>query len=226
MEAESGKREDAAGGGTGARERGREPGRPGDPGGRGTGGGTGGTTGGHGGADAGGLRRVGGKLVHKGPIASVRMETFEYPDGSTSTRQVVTHPGSVAIIPHDDRVLYMVRQPREPVGEASMLELPAGKLDVEGETPLECARRELAEEVGKAAGDWRELKVFYTSPGFATERCHLFLATELYDAEGEPPEYERIEVVRQPLDRLEEAIADCADAASLVGLMMLRELLR
>lgn len=172
MEAESGKREDAAGGGTGARERGREPGRPGDPGGRGTGGGTGGTTGGHGGADAGGLRRVGGKLVHKGPIASVRMETFEYPDGSTSTRQVVTHPGSVAIIPHDDRVLYMVRQPREPVGEASMLELPAGKLDVEGETPLECARRELAEEVGKAAGDWRELKVFYTSPGFATERCH------------------------------------------------------
>ncbi|MBM3667992.1 MAG: NUDIX hydrolase [Actinobacteria bacterium] len=173
----------------------------------------------------GGLHRVGGKLVHKGPIASVRMDTFEYPDGSTSTRQVVVHPGSVAIIPHDGRAVYLVRQPREPVGEASLLELPAGKLDVEGETPLECARRELAEEIGKAAGDWRELKAFYTSPGFATERCHLFLATELYDVDSEPPDYERIEIVRQPLDRLDEAIADCADAASLVGLLMLRDLL-
>ena len=63
----------------------------------------------------------------------------------------------------------MVRQPREAVGEDALLELPAGKLDIEGETPLECAQRELAEEVGKAAGDWRELKRFYTSPGFATE---------------------------------------------------------
>ena len=61
----------------------------------------------------------------------------------------------------------MVRQPREPVGEASLLELPAGKLDKEGETPLECAQRELTEEIGKAAGDWRELQSFYTSPGFA-----------------------------------------------------------
>jgi 8-oxo-dGTP pyrophosphatase MutT (NUDIX family) len=175
--------------------------------------------------ESGGLRRVGGKLVHKGPVASVRMDTFEYPDGGTSTRQVVVHPGSVAIIPHDGRVLYMVRQPREPVGEASLLELPAGKLDVEGETPLECAQRELAEEVGKAAGDWRELKVFYTSPGFATERCHLFLATELYDVPSDPPEYERIQIVRQPLDQLDAAIDDCLDAASLIGLLMLRELL-
>jgi 8-oxo-dGTP pyrophosphatase MutT (NUDIX family) len=175
--------------------------------------------------DSKGLKKVGGKLVHKGPVVSVRMDLFEYPDGKTAERQVVVHPGSVAIVAHDGRVVYLVRQPREPVEEAGVLEIPAGKLDVEGETPLECARRELAEEIGKAAGDWRELDWFYTSPGFASEKCHLFLATELYDAEADPPDYERIEIVEMPLERLDDAIAECRDAASLVGLLMLRQLL-
>jgi 8-oxo-dGTP pyrophosphatase MutT (NUDIX family) len=170
-----------------------------------------------------GLRRIGGKLVYSGPIASVRMDRFEYPDGSTSIRQVVVHPGAVGIVAHDDRVLYMVRQPREAVGEAALLELPAGKLDVDGESPLECAQRELAEEIGKAAGDWRFLKRFYTSPGFASEQVHLFLATELYDAEGEGPE-ERLEIVEVPLDDLDRAIERCEDAKSLVGLHMLKRL--
>jgi ADP-ribose pyrophosphatase len=104
------------------------------------------------------LEREGGKLVHKGPIASVRMDKFRYPDGSTDVRQVVVHPGAVAIVAHDGKVLYMVRQPREAVGEAALLELPAGKLDVEGESPLECAQRELSEEIGKAAGDWPRVR--------------------------------------------------------------------
>jgi ADP-ribose pyrophosphatase len=171
------------------------------------------------------LQRIGGKLVHKGPIASVRMDRFQYPDGSTDVRQVVVHPGAVAIVAHDGRVVHMVRQPREPVGETALLELPAGKLDKEGETPLECAQRELAEEIGKSAGDWRELKTFYTSPGFATEKVHLFLATELYDVPSEPEEDERIEVVRVPIDELDSTIASCRDAKSLVGLLMLKELL-
>ena len=171
------------------------------------------------------LRKVGGKLVHSGPIASVRMETFQYADGSRSTRQVVVHPGAVCVIPHDGRSVYMVEQPREAVGEPALLELPAGKLDVEGETPLECAQRELAEEIGKSAGDWRELKSFYTSPGFASERVWLYLATELYDVPGEPSDGERIEVVEIPLDRIEETIARCEDAKSLVGLLMLKRLL-
>jgi 8-oxo-dGTP pyrophosphatase MutT (NUDIX family) len=171
------------------------------------------------------LTKVGGKLVHRGPIASVRMETFQYADGSRSTRQVVVHPGAVCVIPHDGRVLYMVEQPREAVGEPALLELPAGKLDVEGETPLECAQRELVEEIGKSAGDWRELKSFYTSPGFATERVWLFLATELYDVPRRPSPGERIEVVEFPLDELDRAIARCEDAKSLIGLLMLKELI-
>jgi 8-oxo-dGTP pyrophosphatase MutT (NUDIX family) len=181
------------------------------------------------------LRKVGGKLVHRGPIASVRMETFQYADGSRATRQVVVHPGAVGIVPHDGRTLYMVEQPREAVEEPALLELPAGKLDVEGETPLECAQRELAEEIGKSAGDWRELKSFYTSPGFANERVWLFLATELYDVPVDARARdsatrggaggERIEVVEFPLERIDDAIARCEDAKSLIGLLMLKELL-
>jgi 8-oxo-dGTP pyrophosphatase MutT (NUDIX family) len=171
------------------------------------------------------LRRVGGKLVHRGPIASVRMETFQYADGSRSTRQIVIHPGAVCVIPHDGRTLYMVEQPREAVEEPALLELPAGKLDVKGETPLECAQRELGEEIGKAAGDWRELKRFYTSPGFASERIWLFLATELYDVASEPLPEERIEIVEIPLSDLDGAIARCEDAKSLIGLLILKQLL-
>ncbi len=171
------------------------------------------------------LRRVGGKLVHKGQIVSVREETFEYPDGSSDVRQVVVHPGAVAIVAHDAKALYMVRQPREAVDEVALLELPAGRLDREGETPLEAAQRELGEEIGKAAGDWRELRSFYTSPGFASERVHLFLATELYDVPAEPEEDEQIEIVRVPLDELEATLRSCEDAKTIIGLMLLRELL-
>jgi 8-oxo-dGTP pyrophosphatase MutT (NUDIX family) len=171
------------------------------------------------------IERVGGKLVYSGPIAAVRMDRFEYPDGTTSLRQVVVHPGAVAIVAHDARVLFMVRQPREAVGEPDLLELPAGKLDVEGESPLECAQRELAEEIGRSAGDWQPLKRFYTSPGFATEEIHLFLARELYEVERRPEDEERIEIVEVPLDELEGAIERCRDAKSLVGLLLLQRLL-
>jgi 8-oxo-dGTP pyrophosphatase MutT (NUDIX family) len=171
------------------------------------------------------LKKVGGKLVYRGPIASVRMETFQYADGSRAERQVVVHPGAVCVIPHDGRVLYMIEQPREAVDEPALLELPAGKLDVEDETPLECAQRELVEEIGKSAGDWRELKSFYTSPGFANERVWLFLATELYDSPGKQSDGERIEIVEFPLSELDRAIARCEDAKSLIGLHMLKELI-
>jgi 8-oxo-dGTP pyrophosphatase MutT (NUDIX family) len=175
--------------------------------------------------EGGELKRVGGKLVYRGPIASVRMDRFEYPDGSKDVRQVVVHPGAVCMIAHDNQTLYMVRQPREAVEEPALLELPAGKLDVEGEAPLECAQRELAEEIGKSAGDWRRLKSFYTTPGFANERVHLFLATELYDTKAEADSDERIEIVEFPLSELDDAIRQCEDAKSLVGLLTLKQML-
>jgi 8-oxo-dGTP pyrophosphatase MutT (NUDIX family) len=173
-----------------------------------------------------GLERVGSTVVYEGRIATVRLDEFRYPDGSTAEREIVSHPGAVAVVAHDATHLYLVRQPREPVGEESVLELPAGKLDVEGEGPLETAKRELVEEIGKRAKEWRELKSFYTSPGFAEERVWIYLATDLADAEGEADEEERIEVVPWPLDDLDGAIAECEDAKSLIGLMLFRDLQR
>jgi 8-oxo-dGTP pyrophosphatase MutT (NUDIX family) len=164
--------------------------------------------------------------VYRGRIARVRLDEFRYRDGSTSVREVVGHPGAVAVVAHNDRFLYLVRQPREAVGEEALLELPAGKLDVEGETPIDCAKRELVEEVGKAASRWRELKRFYTSPGFAEEEVIVYLATELEDAQGRPDEEERLEVVAWPLDELDWAIEECRDSKSLIGMLLLRDLLR
>jgi ADP-ribose pyrophosphatase len=112
------------------------------------------------------------------------------------------------------------------VGEESLLELPAGKLDVPGESPLDCAIRELAEEAGKGASDWTELKRFYTSPGFAEEEVIVYLATDLHDASAEAEEEERIEVVAWPLADLDRAIDECKDAKSLIGLLLFRELRR
>jgi ADP-ribose pyrophosphatase len=172
------------------------------------------------------MERIGSKPVYEGKVATVRVDEFRYADGSTAEREVVAHPGAVAVVAHDDSFLYLVRQPREAVGEERLLELPAGKLDVEGESPLETAKRELAEEIGKGASEWRELKRFYTSPGFADEEVVLYLATGLSDIEAEADPEERIEVVRLPLQDLDRAIAECVDGKSLVGLLLFRELRR
>ena len=170
------------------------------------------------------MERISSKTVYEGAIASVRIDEFRYDDGETAEREVVTHPGAVAVVAHDDSVLYLVRQPREAVGEADLLELPAGKLDVDGETPLECAKRELAEEIAKRAADWRELKRFYTSPGFAEEEVTVFLATGLAEADAEPDPEERLEVVEWPLAQLDAAIDACRDSKSLVGLLLFRRM--
>jgi ADP-ribose pyrophosphatase len=172
------------------------------------------------------MERTDSKVVYEGKIATVRRDEFRHADGSTAVREVVGHPGAVAVIAHDDLHIYLVRQPREAVGEESLLELPAGKLDVPDESPLDCAKRELAEEVGKGASEWVELKRFYTSPGFTDEEVILYLATDLHDASAEAEEEERLEIVSWPLSELDEAIADCRDSKSLVGLLLFAELRR
>jgi 8-oxo-dGTP pyrophosphatase MutT (NUDIX family) len=172
------------------------------------------------------VKRIDSKIVYEGKIATVRQDRFSYPDGSTSEREVAGHPGAVAMIAHDDLHIYLVRQPREAVGEDALLELPAGKLDVPGESPLDCAKRELAEEIGKGASEWQELTRFYTSPGFSDEKVIVYLATDLQDASAESDEEERLEIVAWPLGELDAAIAECLDAKSLVGLYLFRDLRR
>ncbi len=172
------------------------------------------------------MERIDSKTVYEGKIATVRVDEFRHPDGSTATREVMGHPGAVAMIAYDDLHVYLVRQPREAVGDESLLELPAGKLDVPGESPLDCAKRELAEEVGKGASEWRELKRLYTSPGFTDEEVIVYLATDLHDAGAESDEEERLEIVAWPLAELDRAIDECQDSKSLVGMLLFRELRR
>jgi 8-oxo-dGTP pyrophosphatase MutT (NUDIX family) len=169
------------------------------------------------------FEQIGSETIWSGHIGTVRVERYRHADGEEVTRENVAHPGAVAIVPIDDEHVWLVRQPREITGESALLEVPAGKLDGDGETPIETAKRELAEEIGKAAEHWEHLKALYTSPGFTDERIDIFLASGLSDiARPEVEEDERIEIVPWPLARLDDAIAACEDAKSLIGLLLLR----
>jgi 8-oxo-dGDP phosphatase len=118
-------------------------------------------------------------VLATGRIVKVRQDTVQFPDGELAVREVVQHPGAVAIVAVDeqDRVL-MIRQYRHPAG-AMLWEVPAGLRDVAGEPLVETAKRELLEEVGYRAGDWRVLADYLSSPGITTERLRVFLARDL-----------------------------------------------
>ncbi|UGS37094.1 NUDIX hydrolase [Capillimicrobium parvum] len=164
------------------------------------------------------------RTVWEGKVVSVDEVAFRFvEDGAVVEREIVRHPGAVATIPLEDDHVWLVVQPRQAVGEADMLEIPAGKLDVEGESPEANAQRELAEEVGKRAERFEHLKSFYTSCGVMDEEIHIYLATGLSDAGADADEEERIEVVAWPLDRLDDAIARSKDSKTLIGLLLLKE---
>src|SRR5690348_12512520 len=166
-----------------------------------------------------GFERLDAETKWEGKVVRVGIERWRHSDGEEVTREKVWHPGAVGIVAIDATQVWLTRQPREAIGDAASLEVPAGKLDVEGESPLETAKRELAEEIGKAAETWEEIAAFYTSPGFSDERVWLYLASDLTDAgEVEADESERIEIVPWPLEKLDEAIEQCEDSKSLIGL--------
>lgn len=169
------------------------------------------------------FERIDSETVWQGRIASVRREHWRMEDGDEVEREVIGHPGSVGVVAYDAEHVWLVRQPREAAADPRLLELPAGKLDVEGEPPLETGKRELAEEIGKAGEEWREITTFFTSPGFSDEQVHLFAATGLSHAHAEADEDERIEIVPWPLERLDDAIAECRDSKTLIGLTWLRD---
>ena len=168
------------------------------------------------------FERVGGETKYEGKVFTVVEETFRHEDGEEVTRDIVRNPGAVGVVAHDGERIYLVRQPREALGVPDLLELPAGKLDVEGEEPLEAAKRELAEEIGKAAEHWEHLHSYYASPGFTDEECIVYLATGLSDAEAELDEHERIDIETRPLAELDALIDEVRDAKTLIGLLELR----
>jgi ADP-ribose pyrophosphatase len=128
-----------------------------------------------------GFEAVGSEVMWRGAIVTAGVEHFRHADGAVVARDKVWHPGAVGILAVDDAHVWLTRQPREAAGMTASLEIPAGKLDIAGESPLACAQRELGEEIAKQAGRWEEIKAFYTSPGFSDERVWLYLATDLGD---------------------------------------------
>ncbi len=172
------------------------------------------------------FEQTGSVSAYTGRHVSVFDRTFRHEDGEEVTREIVGHPGAVAVLAHDGERLYLVRQPREAIGVPDLLELPAGKLDEEGESPLEAAKRELAEEIGKAADEWELVQSFHTSPGFTDEVVHIDLATGLSDAHAEVEENERIDIVTHGLDELDDLLGKTTDSKTLIGLHELRRRLR
>ena len=166
------------------------------------------------------FERVGSTEVWKGQIGTVKVEKFRHDDSEVVEREVIAHPGAAVMLPLDGDRIWLVRQPREAVGEQRLLELPAGKLN--GADALETAKRELREEIGKSAASWQFLTKFYASPGFTDEEIHAYLATDLSDDPLEAEENERIEITSEPLSRLDDVIRDCRDSKSLVTLLWFR----
>jgi ADP-ribose diphosphatase len=168
------------------------------------------------------FEKIGSEEIWRGHIGTVRVDRFRHDDGDEVQREVVAHPGASVMLPWDGERIWLVRQPREVVGE-ELLELPAGKLN--GGEPLETAQRELREEIGKSAATWRFLTSFYASPGFTDELIHAYLATDLRDDPLEAEEEERITVVSEPVERLDEVIASCRDSKSIITLFWFRDYL-
>jgi ADP-ribose pyrophosphatase len=171
----------------------------------------------------GGFEPIGSEERWRGAVIGAGVSHYRHRDGAVVARDTVWHPGAVGIVALDDEHVWLTRQPREVAGLADSLEIPAGKLDVPGESPLACAKRELAEEIAKDAADWDELRGFYTSVGFSDEHIWLFLARGLRDSEEQAPpdEDERIEIIPWPLAEIEAAIAQSQDAKTLIALQWL-----
>lgn len=169
------------------------------------------------------FERVGGRVAFDGRIVQVHIDTYRYADGSTAEREIARTSDAAAIVAIDDEHVWLVRQPREAVDDPDSLELPAGRLDHDGESALETAQRELAEEIGMVADRWEELTAYRSSVGFTDEVVHVFLAEGVRPSEGEHDsgEMERIEVVPWPLQRLGEAIDQVSDSKTLIGLLLL-----
>lgn len=167
------------------------------------------------------------RITHKGKLSTVRVDEVVMPDGTVAEREIVGHDSAVAVVPvePDGRVL-LIRHYRHAIGDR-MLEIPAGKLDVDGEAPIDAARRELAEEIGREADDLVELVHFANSAGWSDEATTVYLARGVRPCatpDGFTAEHEEadIEVVPMPLDEAVGLIDSGAitDAKTVIGLLL------
>lgn len=162
---------------------------------------------------------------YHGVIVDVRTDTVRLPDGRQACREVVSHPGGVAILPlTEDGQVLLVRQFRYPTGQ-TLLEVPAGKLEP-GEDPRPAALRELEEEVGVIPENLEDLGFLYVSPGISDEVIHLYLATGLKPGHVHPDQDEFLNLEQQPFPALlEQVMAGQVPDAKTAALVMKTALL-
>lgn len=161
------------------------------------------------------------KSIFSGKILQLVCDTVQLPNGKQATREVVHHPGAIAVVPIlEDGCIVLVKQYRYPIGKV-LLEIPAGKLEP-GENPDECVRRELKEETGYIAGTIKKLTAIYTAPGFSDEVIYLYVACNMKLAEVCPDEDEFIKVETYSRIEIKEMIHNgiITDAKTILGLMM------
>ncbi len=163
--------------------------------------------------------RLRSRSVYRGRIINLRLDEVRLPDGAVVTREVVEHPGAAAVVPVDaEGNVHLVRQYRDAAARR-MLEIPAGKLK-QGEDPAECARRELAEELGLMPGRLTALATFYSSPGFCDELMHLFLAEDLEPVTAACDHDEFLEPETRRLEDVDRLLAELEDAKSIAGILL------
>jgi ADP-ribose pyrophosphatase len=177
-----------------------------------------------------GFRIVDSRVVATAGFLHITEEHVEGGD-EAFTRMVVRHPGAVVVVPVDEtgEQAILVRQFRAAVG-GDLLEVPAGKRDVDGEPPEETARRELEEEIAHRPGRLVKIAEFFNTPGFCDEYTHMFAAFDLEPTEGGKavgPEERAMTLERVPLRDVESLIAQrqLVDAKSIIGLLLTRRLL-
>ncbi len=176
------------------------------------------------------FRKLSEQQIWEGAVITVAQGRFASPDGDEFERDVVHHPGAVSVVPflEDERAVLLLRQYRAAV-EGELLEIPAGKLDVDGEGSEATARRELEEEVGLRAGRLEKLAEFYNSPGFSDEHSVVYLARELERCQTslQGVEERHMSVEQVALDDVPGLIASgqIVDAKTIIGLCLAREAL-
>jgi ADP-ribose pyrophosphatase len=177
------------------------------------------------------FRKLAEREIYRGHLISLGSARFVGPDGEEFDRDIVHHPGAVSCVPIVDGThVVMVRQFRAAI-EGDLLEIPAGKRDVEGEAPELTARRELEEEIGMRAGRLVKLAEFYNSPGFTDEHSFVFMGldlTEVGAADPQGPEERVMTIERIALADIPELVATgrLMDAKSIIGISLAREALR
>ncbi|WP_199241657.1 NUDIX hydrolase [Desulfosporosinus sp. Sb-LF] len=168
--------------------------------------------------------RIGGEVLFEGRMLRLERDQVRLPNGLETSREVIRHPGAVAIIALQDQHVLMVRQYRYAIAQET-LEIPAGKLDPH-ETPLDCAERELREETGYR-GTMEHISTFFTTPGFTDELMHLFLARDLVWDPLTPDEDEFLAVERIPWGEAVQSAQQSKfnDAKTVLGILLVQGLI-